>query len=185
MPLRTPLRLAILLTCMPLGSLAAQQPAAQQPAAQQPAAQQPAAQQPAAQQPAAQQPAAQQPAAQQQPQQSRQAQQAPAVVVTMNNEPRFIPAVVTIRAGQSVRWRNDSRMAHTVTADPDQARHPQDVSLPAGAEPFDSGQLQPQQIYTHTFEQPGQYVYFCQNHEPAKMVGTVVVEAAGQAPQRQ
>ena len=123
----------------------------------------------AAQQAAGQQAPAQQPAA---------SQQAPAAVVTMTNEHRFVPALLTIRAGQAVRWRNDSRLAHTVTADPDQARRPQSVSLPEGATPFDSGQLEPQQIYTHPFDQPGQYVYFCQNHEPADMIGTIIVEAA-------
>lgn len=96
--------------------------------------------------------------------------------VGMTNRLTFTPAAVRIRAGQAVRWVNDSDIAHTVTADPAQAREAGSVQLPNGAAPFDSGDMQPGDAFVHRFDVPGTYRYFCVPHELAGMVGTVVVE---------
>src|SRR5690242_8915247 len=53
---------------------------------------------------------------------------------------QFSPREVTIRAGESVLWRNSSSETHTVTADPSKAMNRDDVSLPPGAKPFHSGE---------------------------------------------
>src|SRR4051812_13774750 len=54
----------------------------------------------------------------------------------------FEPQRITIRAGQTVEWNNTAAFeTHTVTADPKLAKDPKDVSLPAGAEAFNSGDL--------------------------------------------
>lgn len=50
------------------------------------------------------------------------------------------------------------------------------VKLPDGAETFDSGVLDPEQIFTHTFKVSGTYQYFCIPHEGAKMFGWIIVE---------
>jgi plastocyanin len=76
----------------------------------------------------------------------------------------FKPAVVSIRAGQAVEWRNTSPATHTVT---DQS------SLPRGAEAFDSGDIPAGQVYMRKFTTPGTYGYFCRHHKG--MVGSVIV----------
>lgn len=101
-------------------------------------------------------------------------------VVEMDNRLRFVPDTVRIRAGEAVRWENTSDLVHTVTADPAMAALESSVSLPAGAQPFDSGDLVPGDVYVRSFDVPGTYKYFCIPHERAGMVGRVIVEGAAQ-----
>jgi plastocyanin len=96
--------------------------------------------------------------------------------VGMDNQLRFLPDTVRIRAGQAVRWENGSDIVHTVTADPERAAQPSNVALPGGARPFHSGDLVPGSTYTRVFTVPGSYRYVCLPHEMAGMVGVVVVE---------
>ena len=100
----------------------------------------------------------------------------PAATVEMTDTLKFKPATVTIKAGETVEWTNPSRLRHTVTADPDKANDPKNVDLPDGAEPFDSGYIEPGGRYTHQFTVPGHYKYFCMPHEAAGMIGEVIVE---------
>jgi plastocyanin len=103
--------------------------------------------------------------------------------VVMTDEQTFSPARITVQAGDTVTWTNESGMAHTVTAYSD--------SLPDGADYFSSGHasseqdaraniadelLQPDQVFKVTFDEPGTYRYFCIPHEDSGMTGTVVVE---------
>jgi plastocyanin len=99
-----------------------------------------------------------------------------AAEVTMTNRLEFEAKTVRIRVGQAVRWRNTSALMHTVTADPAKANDRANVGLPAGARPFDSGNLDPGDDFVHTFTAPGEYRYVCVPHELAGMVGTVIVE---------
>jgi plastocyanin len=101
-----------------------------------------------------------------------------AVVVDMTGELLvFEPAVIEIRAGQTVTWKNSSaREVHTVTADPRQAANAENIELPKGAQPFDSGYMNPGQTYQHTFRKPGTYRYVCTLHEVQRMIGQVVVK---------
>jgi len=101
----------------------------------------------------------------------------PAVVVDMTGSLLvFEPAVIEIKAGQTVVWKNSSREVHTVTADPSQATNPEDVELPHGAQRFDSGFLNPTQNYEHTFSKPGTYRYVCTLHEVQRMIGQIIVK---------
>ena len=79
-----------------------------------------------------------------------------------NNEtsPGYSPDVIHVVIGvnNTVTWTNNDQAAHTVTA--------LDLS-------FDSGLLQPGQIYVHTFTAAGTYQYHCQIH--SWMTGTVIV----------
>ena len=45
----------------------------------------------------------------------------------------------------------------------------------AGAAPFDSGDLEEDATFSHTFTAKGTYKYVCKYHEMMGMVGTVVV----------
>lgn len=101
------------------------------------------------------------------------------VVVEMTNRLEFMPDTVRVKAGSAVVWRNGSALVHTVTADPSQAAQAAqaaNVRLPAGASPFDSGDIVPGAEFRHVFEVAGEYVYFCIPHEMAGMTGMVIVE---------
>lgn len=100
----------------------------------------------------------------------------PAVKIGMTNTMKFDPDTVRIEAGQTVLWVNSSLLVHSVTADPEEATIEGSVSLPDKAEPFDSGMMDPEQTFEHTFKHPGEYVYFCIPHEGANMRGVVIVE---------
>jgi plastocyanin len=97
--------------------------------------------------------------------------------VTMGDDLRFEPAVLTISVGTSVRWQNKSAVVHTVTCDPSKPHNPDLVELPGGAEPWDSGLIEPTITWERLFDVPGVYRYLCVPHEMANMTGTVVVEA--------
>jgi plastocyanin len=101
----------------------------------------------------------------------------PAAVVGMTNTLSFTPDTVRIEAGETVRWKNNSVIVHTVTADPEEATMDKSVRLPEEASSFHSGDLEPKATFEHTFEVPGRYRYFCVPHEAA-MRGTVIVEPA-------
>ena len=107
------------------------------------------------------------------------AQEEPAAVVEMTSTLQFSPGTVEILVGETVEWRNVSNMQHTVTADADLAADPSFVSLPEGAEPFDSGLIDPAGTFSRTFTVAGTYDYFCIPHQGAGMRGTVVVSEAG------
>jgi Plastocyanin len=104
------------------------------------------------------------------------------VRVSMTTEFAFDPARVTVDAGATVTWVNDSGVAHTVTADDD--------TLPPGAAYFASGGyateraartdlrdglIAPDETYAHAFETRGTYEYVCLPHEGSGMTGSVVV----------
>ncbi|MBI5103330.1 MAG: cupredoxin domain-containing protein [Nitrospirae bacterium] len=70
----------------------------------------------------------------------------------------FSPAMITVKAGQEVVWKNKDAAAHTVTAN--------DGS-------FDSGTLNQGDEFKRTFTSPGTIKYSCDNH--AWMSGTIEV----------
>jgi plastocyanin len=103
----------------------------------------------------------------------------PAVVVGMTNTLSFTKDTVRVTVGETVRWKNNSVIVHTVTADEEEATMDKSVRLPEGADPFHSGNLEPDETFEYTFETPGRYRYFCVPHEAA-MRATVIVEPAGE-----
>lgn len=97
--------------------------------------------------------------------------------VEMNDGMQFDPVTLTVKAGESVTWRNTSAgMVHTATGDPSAATDPANVLLPAGAAPWNSGLIQGGESWSHTFDVPGEYRYCCVPHEMAGMVATIIVE---------
>jgi plastocyanin len=73
----------------------------------------------------------------------------------------FDPAVITVTAGTSVVWTNQTFATHTVTSD---------IS---DTQSFDSGGIAPGGTYTYTFLISGTFPYHCAIH--TDMHGTVVV----------
>ena len=100
---------------------------------------------------------------------------APAAVVHMTSQNKFVPASVTIKAGQSVQWVNDDSATHTVTTYPSQVANEDDVQTPSGAKPFNSNSVGKGKSFEQRFEVPGTYQYACAPHEGNKMVGKVIV----------
>jgi len=103
--------------------------------------------------------------------------QAKTVEVSMRQAPksRFVPEVVNIAVGDTVKWTNPAFVTHSVTFDPSMAATKDNVALPAGVTAFDSGNLEEDQSYSHTFTVKGTYKYICKYHEAMGMVGTVIV----------
>ena len=69
----------------------------------------------------------------------------------------FVPQTLTVNPGTTVTWTNKDNVAHTVTRQ--------------GM--FDSGQLQPGETFTYTFNTEGTYDYICTIH--LGMNGTIIV----------
>ncbi|MFP5235715.1 MAG: copper-containing nitrite reductase [Acidobacteriota bacterium] len=88
----------------------------------------------------------------------------------------FIPATITINAGEQVVWKNTSTYYHNVVDDPARALSRVDVAFPSGSSPFGSQLLQPGSAYYHTFDRPGVYRYVCTVHETGGMKATVIVK---------
>jgi plastocyanin len=99
----------------------------------------------------------------------------PAAIIEMD-QLKFRPEKVTIKAGETVEWRNTSRAVHTVTADPQKAANMEHVQLPESAESFNSGSMRPGATFRYSFTVPGTYRYFCIPHQAAGIIGEVVVE---------
>jgi plastocyanin len=79
-------------------------------------------------------------------------------LVTINNF-AFSPTPITVSAGDTVTWRNDQNVGHTVTSD-------------QGSE-LGSPTIGQGQIYQHVFADTGSYAYHCTPHPT--MHGTVIV----------
>jgi len=69
----------------------------------------------------------------------------------------FTPATVTIKAGETVTWRNEDGVPHDATGDG-----------------FTSGSISQGQSYTRKFDKRGTYTYVCSVH-PSMAAATVVV----------
>lgn len=82
---------------------------------------------------------------------------------------RFHPRRLTVSAGDTVAWRNEGAVTHTVTSgEGEQPTH----------SPLSSAFLRPGEHFAHTFEEPGRYEYLCLPHrgEAAARGATVTVE---------
>ena len=80
----------------------------------------------------------------------------------------FIPSTVTIDIGGEVVWKNVDNAAHTVTSGVLADGGPDGI--------FDSGLFVPDTEFSHVFDTPGEYPYFCLVHP--WMSGMVVVQEA-------
>lgn len=98
-------------------------------------------------------------------------------MIEMNDQLQFDPEQLTLRVGETVTWRTVGVTSHTSTCDPAEAQSPEEhVSLPEGAETWNSGLVNQDKEFAHMFEVPGEYTYFCIPHEAVGMVGYLTVE---------
>ena len=96
--------------------------------------------------------------------------QEPAAVVVISDAPaEFMPSALTIRAGDTVEWRNTGGIAHSVEF---VAEAP-----PEGTASSQSGIMAPNDTYSYMFKAPGTYTYVCRFHVINGMVGKIVVLA--------
>jgi len=83
----------------------------------------------------------------------------------------YDPKTISINVGDTITWTNDGPSPHTVTAD--------DGS-------FDSGNLDKDATFSHTFDKAGTFAYFCKYHGSKGGTGmaasVTVAEAAAAAP---
>ena len=75
----------------------------------------------------------------------------------------YVPSRISIKAGESVSWLNDDSAFHSVTSG----------VYGSATVLFDSGYMDPGDIFFYTFDQPGEFVYHCTLHE--WMEGIVLV----------
>jgi plastocyanin len=71
----------------------------------------------------------------------------------------FSPATVEVAIGTTVTWTNEDSLTHTVTSR-------------TGI--FDSGSMSKGMIFSHTFNNVGDFEYFCSIH--TSMVGHIIVK---------
>jgi plastocyanin len=87
----------------------------------------------------------------------------PAVVEVSIGDNFYKPEDLTVKVGQSIKWKNDGAVAHTVTSDSDSS-----VS-------FDSGSLNPRSVYVLKPTKQGKLTYYCTIHGKSQS-GTITVE---------
>ena len=97
---------------------------------------------------------------------SQNANSIPAVIVGINGDKSYSPNPITIEKGQTITWYNGDAISHTVTSG-------QDNDKDAG-EDFDSNAIIPNQYFSHTFDDSGEYQYYCIYHP--SMVGEILVD---------
>ena len=83
----------------------------------------------------------------------------PASAVSIDNF-TFVPQTLTVKAGTTVTWTNKDDIPHEIASANNAFTR---------SKAMDTGDS-----YSHTFNTPGTYQYFCYLHP--KMVGTIVVE---------
>ena len=96
-------------------------------------------------------------------------------IIRMTDDMRFVPEHPTVNVGDTLIWINDGAMLHTSTDKPGLAGLDEHNILPAGAAAWDSGLMQPGEIFRAVFAVPGEYTYLCFLHEAAGMVGRITM----------
>ena len=77
----------------------------------------------------------------------------------------FTPATITVPVGTTLVWTHGGERQHTVTAESGE---------------FNSGILEQNAIFEHTFDQPGVYPYYCEIHGGAGGAGMSAVITVGE-----
>lgn len=113
------------------------------------------------------------------PESSSTEQAAPAgpnVVTTIGV--KFMPKDLTVKVGTTVTWQNGEKIRHTVTSgawgEVNEATGLRGTQTPDGS--YDHA-LEPKgqdgDTFSHTFDEPGEYQYFCKVHLTMNAIVTV------------
>jgi plastocyanin len=102
------------------------------------------------------------------------------VVRMHDDEPMYRPNSIQIVTGQTIEWKNEGQVSHSVSDDPARATDPVDALRPPGVRPFSSGDIMPGGRFRHTFIEPGRYRYFCPSDKADGMIGEVIVQPAAE-----
>lgn len=76
----------------------------------------------------------------------------------------FQPKAVTISAGDTVKWVNNKLAPHNVVFEKNAEYNHKTLTFSPG------------QSFESTFNEPGEYTYWCEPHRGAGMVGKIVVK---------
>ena len=87
-----------------------------------------------------------------------------------NAETAYSPRIIEVTEGTTVTWTNDDSVVHTVTSGDSDGR----IGTPNGE--FGSGDFLPGESFSFTFDDVGEFPYYCVPHP--WMTGTVIVTAA-------
>ena len=88
----------------------------------------------------------------------------PSTVTVIIDQFQFINRTVTVQQGTTVVWINNEGVKHTATDDDNL---------------FNSGSMGQGDVYSFTFDQPGEFPYYCRFHGDAGdvgMAGKIIVE---------
>jgi plastocyanin len=97
------------------------------------------------------------------------------VIVDATSSFRFVPAVVCLKVGGSVTWKNTtSDLDHTSTDEPSRAASAGDATIPRGGHGWNL-KLPSGRSASLRFRTAGVYHYFCIPHETLGMLGVVDV----------
>ena len=86
----------------------------------------------------------------------------PAAVSVAIGDNNYKPQDITLKVGQSIKWKNSGAVAHTVTSDDDSKVK------------FDSGKLAPNSVYALKPPTQGKITYYCTIHGKSQS-GTATV----------
>ncbi|MDR4491193.1 MAG: PQQ-dependent sugar dehydrogenase [Candidatus Nitrosocosmicus sp.] len=89
------------------------------------------------------------------------------VIQGIDGDRSYSPNPITIKKGQSITWYNGDSISHTVTSGTDN-------EITNSGKLFDSGAIIPNQSYSVTFENTGDFDYYCIYHP--SMIGEIIVK---------
>jgi plastocyanin len=81
---------------------------------------------------------------------------------------KFVPALLQIHPGDTVKWMNEGEKVHVLASIPGSGTNDKEMFSPM---------LKPGETWGHTFEKAGDYPYFCFIH--SQMLGAIEVVAPG------
>jgi len=84
---------------------------------------------------------------------------------------KFVPETLTIKSGDTVKWENNKMAPHNAVFDGSKVSSDMAKSISHKALLFSPGES-----YETTFNEPGEYPYYCEPHRGAGMVGKIIVE---------
>lgn len=77
---------------------------------------------------------------------------------------KFEPATVTINPGDTIKWVNNKMAPHNAVFDSNAVKSHKNLVFSPG------------ESYETTFDEAGEYSYYCEPHRGAGMVGKVIVQ---------